>query len=115
MTPPTARTWARRGHTPVVRVRGRTSRQLSVVALACYKAGKRPRLIYRPRRHSHRRGDRQSFAWTDYRDLLIAAHRQLAAPIILIWDNLGTHRCADMSNFVEGQVRGHEVFRTGIQ
>lgn len=86
MTPPTARTWARRGHTPAIRVRGRTSRQLSVAALACYRSGERPRLIYRPRRHSHRRGDRRSFAWSDYRDLLIAAHRQLGAPIVLIWD-----------------------------
>ncbi|MGW0846771.1 IS630 family transposase [Streptomyces sp. NPDC002787] len=103
MTPPTARTWARRGHTPVIRVRGRTSRQLSVAALACYKTGERPRLIYRPRRHSHRRGDRRSFARTDYRDLLIAAHRQLNAPIILIWDNLGTHLCAVMRSFVDGQ------------
>lgn len=46
MTPPTARTWARRGHTPVIRVRGRTSRQLSIAALACYKTGQPSRLIY---------------------------------------------------------------------
>jgi transposase len=103
MTPPTSRTWARRDHTPIIKVRGRTSRQLSIAALACYKAGRPPRLIYRPKRHSHRRGDRRSFAWTDYRDLLIAAHRQLGAPIILVWDNLGTHLCADMRRFTDGQ------------
>jgi catechol 2,3-dioxygenase-like lactoylglutathione lyase family enzyme len=38
MTPPTTRTWSRRGHTPVIRVRGRSRRRLSVAALACYKA-----------------------------------------------------------------------------
>ncbi|WUO19329.1 transposase [Streptomyces sp. NBC_00287] len=103
MTPPTARTWARRGHTPVIRVRGRTSRQLSIAALACYKTGQPSRLIYRPKRHGSRREGRRSFAWTDYRDLLIAAHRQLRAPIILIWDNLGTHLCADMRRFIDGQ------------
>ncbi|MEV1086128.1 transposase [Streptomyces sp. NPDC050211] len=103
MTPPTARTWARRGYTPVIRVRGRTSRQLSVAALACYRAGERPRLIYRPRRHNHRRGDRRSFTWSDYRDLLNAPHRQLGAPIVLIWDNLGTHVCADMRAFIDSQ------------
>jgi transposase len=103
MTPPTARTWARRGRTPVIRVCGRTSRQLSVAALACYKTGQPSRLIYRPKRHSNRRDGRRSFAWTDYRDLLIAAHRQLDAPIILIWDNLGTHLCADMRHFADGQ------------
>ncbi|WP_374196215.1 hypothetical protein [Streptomyces sp. ISL-10] len=48
MTPPTTRTWSRRGHTPVVRVRGRSRRRLSVAALACYKAGESSRLIYRP-------------------------------------------------------------------
>jgi hypothetical protein len=48
MTPPTTRTWSRRGHTPVVRVRGRSRRRLSVAALACYKAGEPSRLIYRP-------------------------------------------------------------------
>ncbi|MEU3355192.1 transposase [Streptomyces sp. NPDC037389] len=103
MTPPTARTWARRGHTPVIRVRGRTTRSLSIAALACYKAGERPRLIYRPRHHDRRKGERKSFAWTDYRDLLIAAHRQLGAPIVLVWDNLGTHLCADMRKFINGQ------------
>ncbi|MGX1560284.1 hypothetical protein [Streptomyces sp. NPDC055506] len=48
MTPPATRTWSRRGHTPVIRVRGRSRRRLSVAALACYKAGERSRLIYRP-------------------------------------------------------------------
>lgn len=33
MTPPTTRTWSRRGHTPVILVRGRWRRRLSVAAL----------------------------------------------------------------------------------
>nr|WP_030837648.1 transposase [Streptomyces sp. NRRL F-2305] len=37
MTPPTSRTWARRGHTPVIRVRGRSRHRFSIAALACYK------------------------------------------------------------------------------
>jgi hypothetical protein len=48
MTPPTLRTWARRGRTQVIRVRGRYRRRLSIAALTCYKPGERPRLIYRP-------------------------------------------------------------------
>ncbi|MFE9500824.1 hypothetical protein ACFYM4_42900, partial [Streptomyces collinus] len=32
---------SRRSHTPVIRVRGRSRRRLSVAALACYKAGER--------------------------------------------------------------------------
>lgn len=39
MTPPRARTWGRRGQTPVVRVRGRSRRRISVPALCCYKPG----------------------------------------------------------------------------
>lgn len=48
LTLPTTRTWSRRGQTPVVHVRGRCRRRLSVAALACYKAGESSRLIYRP-------------------------------------------------------------------
>ena len=85
MTPPTARTWGRRGRTPVVRVRGRSRRRLSIAAMTCYKPGERSRLIYRPRRDERPDG-RKSFAWSDYRDLLTMAHTQLGGPIVLIWD-----------------------------
>jgi hypothetical protein len=104
MTPPTTRTWSRRGMTPVVRVRGRSQRRISIAALACYKPGERSRLIYRPIIHrDHKAGGRRSFAWTDYRDLLIAAHRQLGRPIVLIWDNLNVHRDARMRAFADSR------------
>ncbi|MEK8146548.1 transposase [Streptomyces sp. M10(2022)] len=48
MTPPHAKTWSPRGRTPVVRVRGRSRRRISIAALTCYKPGNRARLIYRP-------------------------------------------------------------------
>lgn len=99
MTPPTARTWGRRGHTPIVRVRGRSRRRLSIAALTCYKPGHRPRLIYRPRRDDRPDG-RKSFAWTDYRDLLKAAHKQLGGPLVVVWDNLNVHRAAGMREFI---------------
>ncbi len=102
MTPPTARTWSRRGTTPVVRIRGRSQRRISIAALACYTPGERSRLIYRPIVHpDHRAGGRRSFAWTDYRDLLIAAHRQLGHPLVLVWDNLDVHRDARMRAFID--------------
>jgi transposase len=99
MTPPTARTRARRGRTPVIRVRGRSRRRISIAAPTCYKPGERARLIYRPRRDDGARAGRKGFAWTDYRDLLITAHRQLGGPIVLIWDNLNTHLTAGMREF----------------
>ncbi|WP_243982976.1 transposase [Streptomyces sp. NEAU-YJ-81] len=101
MTLPTTRTWARRGQTPAIRVRGRSQRRFSIAALACYKPGERSRLIYRPKRHvDHKRGGRRSFTWTDYRDL-IAAHQQLGAPIVLIWDNLHVHKDARLRAFID--------------
>ncbi|WP_413759278.1 transposase [Streptomyces sp. MMBL 11-3] len=103
MTPPTARTWARRGHTPVIRVRGRSRRRISVAALACYKPGERSRLIYRPRRDDGRCDGRKGFAWTDYRDLLIVAHTQLGGPIVLVWDNLNVHLAHGMRQFITRQ------------
>lgn len=77
MTPPRARTWGRRGHTPVVHVRGRSRRRTSVAALCCYKPGESARLIYRPRHYLLLKGARKSFSWQDYRDLLVRAHIQL--------------------------------------
>jgi transposase len=102
MTPPTSRTWARRGHTPVIRVRGRSQRRFSIAALTCYKPGERSRLVFRPKRHlDHKAGGRRSFTWTDYRDLLIAAHRDLGAPLVLIWDNLNVHLDARLRAFID--------------
>ncbi|MER5185176.1 transposase [Streptomyces sp. NPDC002896] len=102
MTPPTHRTWAKRGHTPVIRVRGRSQRRYSIAALTCYKPGERSRLIYRPRRHTdHKQGGRRSFTWTDYRDLLIAAHNQLGGPIVLVWDNLNVHKDRRLRAFID--------------
>ncbi|REK90667.1 IS630 family transposase [Streptomyces inhibens] len=99
MTPPQVKTWSRRGNTPVVRVRGRSRRRVSIAALTCYKPGQRSRLIYRPRRDDGRRNGRKSFTWRDYRDLLIAAHQQLGGPIVLIWDNLNVHKAAGLREF----------------
>ncbi|MFF4161519.1 hypothetical protein [Streptomyces sp. NPDC001678] len=53
-TPPRAHTWGRHGHTPVVRVRGRSFRRILIAALVCYRPGERSRLIYRPRVYNKR-------------------------------------------------------------
>lgn len=103
MTPSHARTWSRRGRTPVVRVRGRSRRRISIAALTCYRPGNRSRLIYRPRRDDGRRDGRKSFSWRDYRDLLIAAHQQLGGPIVLIWDNLNVHKAAGLREIADSR------------
>jgi putative transposase len=98
--PPKARTWGRRGHTPVVAVSGKGSGRVSIAGLVCVRPGYRSRLIYRTRIHRGRKGERRSFAEADYAALLDAAHQQLGGPIVVIWDNLNTHRSAAMRELI---------------
>jgi hypothetical protein len=100
LRPPRARTWAARGHTPQVAVSGRGGR-VSMAALVCYRSGCRSRLFYRVRVHRRRAGERRSFSEDDYAALIAAAHVQLSAPLILVWDNLNVHRSAAMRDFCE--------------
>jgi hypothetical protein len=95
LRPPKARTWARRGHTPVVTVCGKGSGRVSVAGLVCLKPGSRGHLFYRVRIHRGRKGERRSMSEAGYAGLIAAAHHQLQAPIVLIWDNLkcATRRC----------------------
>jgi len=101
LRPPKAKTWAPRGHTPVAVVSGKGTGRVSVAGLACYRPGSRPRLFYRARVHRGRKGERRSMSEADYAGLVTAAHNQLHAPVILIWDNLNTHISAAMRRFIE--------------
>jgi len=100
LKPGKARTWAPRGRTPVVRVSGNSGR-LSVAGMACLKAGQPGRLFYRLHVHRRRKGERPSLGEADYAHLIAAAHRTLGAPLIVIWDNLNTHRSRKMRQFTE--------------
>ena len=100
LRPAKARTWAPRGHTPVVTVSGKGSGRVSVAGLACYRPGERSRLFYRVRTHRGRKGERRSMSEADYASLVTAAHTQLHAPVILVWDNLNTHISAAMRAFI---------------
>jgi DDE superfamily endonuclease len=75
----------------VVTVSGKGSGRVSVAGLVCLRPGARSRLFYRLRVHRGRKGERRSMSEADYAQLVTAAHTQLAAPVILIWDNLNTH------------------------
>ena len=108
LRPPKARTWGRRGCTPVVAVPGGRGRgKVTTAAPACYRPGHRSRLIWRQhvwRQHVWRRrkGEAKSFSWRGYRDLLIAAHHQLpGGKIVLVWDNLSVHRDRRMRRFID--------------
>uniref|UniRef100_UPI00373AE379 transposase n=1 Tax=Streptomyces rimosus TaxID=1927 RepID=UPI00373AE379 len=104
LRPPRGRTWGRRGHTPVVRVSAAGTKRISLAALVCTRPGHRPRLIYRTLVHcGPGRGRRKGFTETDYARLLDAAHQQLGGPIVLVWDNLNTHRSTAMQRSIEAR------------
>lgn len=75
---------------------GRRGRKISVAGLAAYRAGHRPRLIYRLLTHTGRKGAPKSFTEDHFAALLDAAHQQLGAPIVLVWDQLPQHKSARM-------------------
>ena len=104
MRPPRSATWGRRGITPVIRVRGGGSGSVSVAGLACYRPGHRTRLFYRMHPYRGRKGETKAFTWTEYRDLLAAAHHQLpGGNMVLVWDNLSVHLRAELSAFTAAQ------------
>jgi hypothetical protein len=47
---------------------------------------------------------RWHIAWRDYRDLIVAAHHSLSAPLVWIWDNLNIHLAPELVSFAVGAV-----------
>jgi DDE superfamily endonuclease len=102
LRPPKGRTWGRRGRTPVVGVTGGSNKRVSLAALIADRPGQRPRLIYRVHAGRHAPGDmRKGFTEADYARLLDAAHQQLGGPIVVVWDNLNTHRSRAMRELAD--------------
>jgi hypothetical protein len=90
-------------------VSGKGSGRISVAGLVGAKPGSRIRLLYRIKVHRSRKGERRSFAETDYAALLDAAHQYLKAPIVLIWDNLNVHVSAVMRDLAASRDWLHVV------
>jgi len=67
-------------------VSGNGSGRVSAAGMTCYRPGARSRFFYRIRMHTGRRGERRSMSKAGYASLITAAHTQLAAPLILVWD-----------------------------
>jgi putative transposase len=87
-----ATTWAPRGVTPVVKVTAKGTVRVSVAGLCCYRPGHRSRLIYRTLLYRGRKNEPKGFREPDLIRLLDAAHQQLQAPIVLVWDGLSLHK-----------------------
>ena len=54
----------------MIAVSGKGSGRISVAGLVCVRPGSRIRLLYRIKVHRPRKGERRSFAETDYATLL---------------------------------------------
>jgi len=111
LRPPRGRTWAPRGARPVVRVRGAGGGRVSIAGVACYRPGDRPHLFFKLRICRRRKGEPKGFTWQDYRDLIIAAHRQLAAPLVWVWDNLNVHLAPELASFAAENKAWLRVYR----
>jgi hypothetical protein len=48
--------------------------------------------------HPWKTSEAKGFTWQDYRDLLIAAHRQLSAPVVWVWDTLNIHLAPELAS-----------------
>ncbi|MEW1914944.1 transposase [Kitasatospora sp. NPDC085895] len=97
LRPPKARTWSRRGHTPVVDVTGSGSGRVSMASMVCVRPDERTRLVFRMLVHHHRKGEKKGFEEPDLARLLDTAHHQLGdRDIVLIWDNATIHKDAAM-------------------
>lgn len=99
--PKGGRSWGRRGQTPVVHVRAGGRGRVNIAGLVCYRPGHRSRLIYRIRLYRARKNEPKALTWTDYRDLLTAAHQQLKAPMVVVWDNVSTHKVPQLQEFID--------------
>jgi DDE superfamily endonuclease len=99
LRPPKGRTWALRGARPIVRVRGGGGGRVSIAGVACYRPGDRPHLYYQLHVYRRRKGEAKGFTWSDYRDLITAAHHHLSAPMVWVWDNLNIHLAPELAEF----------------
>jgi transposase len=111
LRPPKGRTWALRGSQPVVRVRGRGNGRVNVAGVVCFRSEQRPHLFYKLHIYHGRKGEPKSFTWPEYRDLILAAHQQLDAPLVWCWDNLNVHLAHELADFAEEHQEWLRIFQ----
>ena len=88
MAPLVRRSWSLRGHTPLLRQRGRCYQKVSVIAALCI-APTRDRLSLYFRLHPDANVDAERAM-----DFLEHLQRQLRTPIVLVWDRFQAHKGA---------------------
>ncbi|MEU5190163.1 transposase [Streptomyces klenkii] len=111
LRPPKARTWSRRGRSPVIRVSGKGSGRVSVAGMVCARPGARTRLVFRMLVHHGRKAEKKGFREADFAALLDAAHQQLGSKIVLVWDNSTQHKDTAMRELLAARESWLTVFR----
>jgi transposase len=85
----------------VVKVSNAGTKRVSLAGLLAFRPGRGlVRLIYGSLVYRGRKGEKKGFDEHDYIRLLDMAHRRLRAPIVLVWDNLNTHKSATMRRLI---------------
>jgi hypothetical protein len=70
-----------------------------MAGVVCFRDGERPHLFYKLHVYHGRKGEPKTFSWLDYRDLIVATHQQLGAPLVWCWDNLNVHLAGQLADF----------------
>jgi transposase len=98
LVPPTRRTWAPVGHTPVLRHRMRGRKRISMAGVCCYRPdGADARLAFHLREGAYD---------TDQLIPIVAALGRLLGgdwPVIVVWDNLPAHTSLAMRAWAADQ------------
>jgi transposase len=84
---------------------------VNIAGVACFRPGHRPHLLYKLHACRRRKGERKAFTWADYRDLIIAVHRELAAPLVWVWDNLNIHLAPELADFARENKEWLRIYR----
>ena len=92
-------------------MRGGGGGRVSIAGVACYRPGDRPHLFYHLLVYRRRKGEPKGFTWAGYRDLILAAHHHLSAPLVWCWDNLNIHLAPELAEFAEENKAWLRVYR----
>jgi hypothetical protein len=85
--------------------------RVSIAGVACYRPGDRPHLFCQLRACRRRTGEPRGFTWQDYRDLILATHHNLSAPLVWCWDNLNIHLAPELADFAGENKAWLRVYR----
>jgi hypothetical protein len=92
-------------------VRGRRTGRVNIAGVVCFRPGHRPHLLYKLLVYHGRKDEPKSFAWSDYRDLIVATHHTLGAPLVWCWDNLNVHLVAELTTFAKANADWLRIYQ----